>query len=46
MNIETRHFRDTDAADISIIIRRNLREVNSKDYPSELIETLVRLHRP
>lgn len=41
MNITIRPFRDADAGDISTIVCRNLREVNSKDYASDVIEDLV-----
>jgi GNAT superfamily N-acetyltransferase len=41
MSIEIRRFRDSDAEGISTIICRNLREVNGKDYPAEVITKLL-----
>ena len=46
MNIEIRYFRDSDADDVSTIVLRNLREVNSKDYPSEVIEDIASCSLP
>ena len=40
-DIEIRHFQDGDAAGLSTIISRNLREENSQDYASDVIESLV-----
>jgi GNAT superfamily N-acetyltransferase len=44
--IDIRHFRDGDAGDISTIICRNLREVNARDYPPDVIEDLATQFSP
>lgn len=41
MSIEIRHCHDIDAEDVSTIVCRNLREVNSKDYAADVIEKLA-----
>jgi len=40
-----RRFSDNDADSVCVIIERNLREVNSKDYPREYIEANVQSHK-
>ena len=37
MDIVVRRFRDADAADVAALIRRNMLEVNSRDYSPESI---------
>lgn len=46
MNINIRPFKDSDAVEISSIVCRNLREINSKDYSSEKIENFVNYFTP
>ncbi|WP_195984019.1 GNAT family N-acetyltransferase [Clostridium sp. D33t1_170424_F3] len=46
MSIQIRGFQVGDAEEIVHLIHRNLREVNSRDYPEEEVERLVREHTP
>lgn len=46
MSIQIRVFQAGDAEEIVRLIRRNLQEVNSRDYPAEEVERLVREHTP
>ncbi len=39
-----RRFSETDADSVCAVIERNLREVNSKDYPAEYIEANIQSH--
>ena len=36
-----RYFKDSDADEVSTLVCRNLREVNSKDYPPNIIEKIT-----
>lgn len=44
--MEIRQFKADDAAEVSALVIRTLREVNSKDYPQEYIENTVRHMQP
>ena len=41
MGIVVRRFRDADAEAVAALIQRNMREVNSRDYPPESIQAMV-----
>ena len=41
MKYRSRRFEETDAREVSALICRTLREVNSRDYPAEEIERLT-----
>ena len=44
--MEIRKFKETDAKEVSDLITRTLREVNSKDYSSDYIENDVKVLQP
>lgn len=44
MSIVVRRFRQQDAEAVAALIRRNLLEVNSRDYPSESIREMADSH--
>ena len=39
-----RRMADRDADAVCVLIARNLREVNSKDYPADYVEAIIRAH--
>lgn len=45
-NIIIRQFKSTDSLELCAIIKRNLVEVNSKDYPSDIINSMCDLYTP
>ena len=46
MNITIRHFEEQDAGAVSDLIIRTIRISNTKDYPADLMEELIRHQQP
>ncbi|UCD04334.1 MAG: GNAT family N-acetyltransferase [Candidatus Woesearchaeota archaeon] len=46
MKLEIRKFKEEDAEDFCNLVKRNLNEVNSKDYPEEVIRFMCNLFSP
>lgn len=45
-NIIIRKFKNTDSSNVCEIIKKNLIEINSKDYPQEIINDMCNLYIP
>ncbi|MBU3189941.1 GNAT family N-acetyltransferase [Clostridium bowmanii] len=45
-NIIVRRFKNMDSSNVCEIIKQNLIEINSKDYPEEIINDMCRLYIP
>lgn len=46
MKLNIRKFKEPDAVEVSLLIIRNLLEINSHDYPLESMEDLTRHYDP
>ena len=44
--MENRRFKETDAIIVSELIRRTIRISNTKDYPAELMDELIKVETP
>ena len=44
--MEIRRFKETDAIIVSELIRRTIRISNTKDYPAELMDELIKVETP
>jgi N-acetylglutamate synthase-like GNAT family acetyltransferase len=44
--VRIRKIREKDAKEVSALIIKNLKEVNSRDYPKKIIDMLIKIYSP